>query len=461
MLIHHEIPNQWLNCNIVPFPKSGNLEDVGNYRGIALSAIAAKMTNKMILNRIQPHIDPILRPNQNGFRTGRSTTSHILALRRLIEGVKSHNLKAIIIFVDFKKAFDSINRVTMLHILEAYGIPEVIIQTIALTYKDTHAKVITPDGETKNFEITKGVLQGDTLAPFLFVITLDYAMRQAIGGHEEEFGFEITKKQSRRHSATILTDLSYADDIALVSQEVEQAQLMLTNIEIVVAKIGLHINANKTEIMSFNYNTPVNIELENCTAIVNVVNNFKYLGAWMLSSQKDFEIRKALSWSTIHKMKSIWKSKMNINLKIRTFKATIEPILLYGSECWTIDASLRKKIDGCYTRLLRLATDTSWKEKVTNVQLYKGLPKITDVIKERRLRLAGHCIRHNDEIAHNLILWTPKTGKRNRGRQPKTFVDILKNDCDCEEEDEIRSLMMDRAGWKKMSRSGRARARLK
>ena len=148
MLIHHEIPNQWLNCNIVPFPKSGNLEDVGNYRGIAL---AAKITNKMILKRIQPPIDPILCPNQSRFRTGRSTTSHILALGRLIEGVKSHNLKAIIIFVDFKKAFDSINRVTMLHILEAYGIPEVIIQTIALTYKDTHAKVITPDGETENF----------------------------------------------------------------------------------------------------------------------------------------------------------------------------------------------------------------------------------------------------------------------------------------------------------------------
>ena len=91
-------------------------------------------------------------------------------------------------------------------------------------------------------------------------------MRQAIGGHEYEFGFEITKKQSRLHSATVLTDLSYADDIALVSQEVEQAQIMLTNIEIEVAKIGLHINAKKTEIISFNYNTPVNIKLEHCSA---------------------------------------------------------------------------------------------------------------------------------------------------------------------------------------------------
>ena len=109
--------SQWLIFNIVPFPKSGNLEEAGNYRGIALSVILAKMTNKMILNRIQPYINPILRPNQNGFRPRRSTTSHKLSLRRLIEGVKSRNLKAIIIFVDFKKAFDSINREIMLRVL--------------------------------------------------------------------------------------------------------------------------------------------------------------------------------------------------------------------------------------------------------------------------------------------------------------------------------------------------------
>ena len=185
----------------MPFPKSGNLEEVGNYRCIALSTIASKITNKIILNQIQPHIDPILRPNQNGFRPGRSTISHIHALRRLIEGVKSHNLKAIIIFVNFKKAFDNINMSIMLQILEAYGIPDKIIQTIALTYKNTHAKIITPDRETENFEITKGVLQGDTLAPYLFVITLDYAIRQAIEDREEELGFELSIRRSSRHPA--------------------------------------------------------------------------------------------------------------------------------------------------------------------------------------------------------------------------------------------------------------------
>ena len=62
----------------------------------------------MLLNRIQPYINPILRPNQNGFRSGRSTIAHIIALRRILEGIKSNDLNAVIIVVDFKKTFDSI-----------------------------------------------------------------------------------------------------------------------------------------------------------------------------------------------------------------------------------------------------------------------------------------------------------------------------------------------------------------
>ena len=150
--------------DIIPIPKSGNLALTTNYRGISLSAIAAKITNKMLLNRIQPFIDPLLRPNQNGFRPKRSTTAHILALRRIIEEVKKNNLKAILVFVDFKKAFDSIHRGKLMKILEAYGIPEQIVKTITVLYENTQAKVLSPDGETDSFPIHAGVLQGDTLA---------------------------------------------------------------------------------------------------------------------------------------------------------------------------------------------------------------------------------------------------------------------------------------------------------
>ena len=72
----------------------------------------------------------------------------------------------------------------------------------------------------------------------------------------------------------------------------------------------------------------------------------------MASSQSDFKIGKDLSWSAIHKMKSIWNSKMENSLKIRTFKATIEPILLYGSDLFTIDSTIRMQIDSYYTGYL-------------------------------------------------------------------------------------------------------------
>ncbi|XP_072046557.1 uncharacterized protein [Amphiura filiformis] len=195
-LIKGKKPDQWSILNIVPILKTGDLSSGNNYRGISLSSIVAKTYNRMILNRIRPEIDQHLRTNQNGFRVGRTTVGHILALRRLIEEVKAHNLPAIITFIDFKKAFDTIHRGKMLKILHAYGIPELIVEAIGKMYQNTKAKVISPDGETDLFEILAGVLQGDTLAPYLFVIVLDFALRIAIEGNEEELGFHLEKRRN-------------------------------------------------------------------------------------------------------------------------------------------------------------------------------------------------------------------------------------------------------------------------
>ena len=89
-----------------------------NYRGISLIPIAAKIFNKLLLNRIVPHIDPLLRNNQNGFRSGRSTLSQILLLRRLIEEMSHCNRDLALVFVDFSKAFDSVDRSMMFKILK-------------------------------------------------------------------------------------------------------------------------------------------------------------------------------------------------------------------------------------------------------------------------------------------------------------------------------------------------------
>ena len=86
---------------ILPFLKKGNLGLAKNYQGITLTSIVAKIYNALLHNHIEPKIDNILRKNQNGFWKNRSTTSQILTIHRILEGVCAKNLQATILFVDF------------------------------------------------------------------------------------------------------------------------------------------------------------------------------------------------------------------------------------------------------------------------------------------------------------------------------------------------------------------------
>ena len=244
-------PTIWRRAAIIPIPKKGDLSNRQNYRGISLIPVAVKIYNKMLLNRLKPHLEKILRTNQNGFREGRSTVGQILALRRIIEEVQMNNIPAVLDFIDFRKAFDSISREKLFQILAAYGIPEPIIIAIKAAYKNTMAQVVTKDGNTEFFNIKAGVLQGDTLAPYLFIIMVDYIMRTATQD-SEHLGFTITERQNRRHPATYLTDTDFADDIALLSNTVADAQKLLTLVVEAAKNIGLNINEGKTEYMVYN-----------------------------------------------------------------------------------------------------------------------------------------------------------------------------------------------------------------
>ena len=106
----------------------------------------------MILSCIRPHIDRLLWTNQNGFHQGRSTVSQILTLCHVIEKVKEHNLSVVLTCVDFKKAFDYINRDKMFDVLLAYGIPSQIVEGSKGLYIDTAAQVVTKDGNTISFQ---------------------------------------------------------------------------------------------------------------------------------------------------------------------------------------------------------------------------------------------------------------------------------------------------------------------
>ena len=166
--------------------------------------------------------------------------------------------------------------------------------------------------------------------------------------------------------------------------------------------------------------------------------------------ERDFEVRKGKAWGACHQLKTIWKSDMRRDMKIRLFRATVESILLYGSETWTISQSMVKKINGCYARMLRMALNIQWPRVISNAELYGTIPKPSVMIAVRRMRLAGHIARHEDLLANHVLFWDPQHGRRRPGRPHLTYVDMLKKDTGLTSPDEIRSTMLDREVWRSL-----------
>ena len=114
----------------------------------------------------------------------------------------------------------------MEQILLAYGIPKETVAAITIFCRNTKVKVRSPDGDTEYFDIVAGVLQGDTLAPYLLIICLDNVLRTSIDKIREN-GFELTKKRSRKYPAKTITDADYADDIAIQANTPNRAETLL------------------------------------------------------------------------------------------------------------------------------------------------------------------------------------------------------------------------------------------
>ena len=171
----------------------------------------------------------------------------------------------------------------MEQILLAYGIPKETVAAITILYRNTKVKVRSPDGDTEYFDI----VAGDTLAPYLFIICLDYVLRTSIDKIREN-GFELTKKSSRRYPAKIITNTDYADDITILANTPDQAETLLHSLERAAAGIGLYVNAHKTEYMC--YNQTGDISTLDGTPL-KLVDKFTYQGSSVESTEKDIDTR--------------------------------------------------------------------------------------------------------------------------------------------------------------------------
>ena len=183
----------------------------------------------------------------------------------------------------------------MEQILQEFGIPKETVAAITILYRNTKVKVHSLDGNTDYFDIVAGVLQWDTLSPYLFIICVDYVLRTLINKIKEN-GFELTKKRSRIYPSKTITDVDYADDIAILANTPVQAETLLYTLERTAAGIGLHVNAHKTEYMCFNQigdiSTPGGSSLKQ-------VDKFTYLGSCVSSTEKDIDTRLTEAWTAI------------------------------------------------------------------------------------------------------------------------------------------------------------------
>ena len=152
------------------------------------------------------------------------------------------------------------------------------------------------------FYVTKGVLQGDALAPFLFVIVLDYILRQT----------ELGSYGVPTHQDKILYDLDFADDYVTCLQES-------------ASSVGLDINFQKTKAIFTNID-PVPIYIGDQQ--IEPVDDFRYLGSMIASPVKDLKRRRGLAWTVFWRLESVWRSPtLSLPTKLRLF----DTCLLYTS----------------------------------------------------------------------------------------------------------------------------------
>ena len=298
------------------------------------------------------------------------------------------------------------------------------------------------------FDVVTGVLQGDVLAPFLFIIVLDWVIRNS---NLDPVGFTTITRRSRRHPEERLSDLGYADDISLLANQASDAQIQIDTISSTAAEVGLTINPDKTKILALNMPSPsVTIQNEQ----LEVVEDFKYLGSYINSAEHDLKCRKGKAWAAFWLLKKIWTSDIPLQTKIGLFDASVLSVLLYGSPTWVISDPMAAKINAFQTSCLRIMLDIKRTDRVKNEDIYAltNLQPLTLSVQERQLRFLGHSIRRpREHPVSRYALYHPNHGRRNRGRGKELYhqyIAKIVNPTFTMSADEIRRAASDREGWR-------------
>ena len=392
------VPKEVLLTRLAMVPKkSPDLTIVANYRPVSIVSTFLKLVNRALLGRLRT-LDPYLRPGQNGFRPLRGTVSHALALQILIERYSSF----VAVFVDFTQAFPSVTHAALRESLQSWLVPDNMINAILQCYSNHTVVIKLPSGDV-SYTVETGVLQGDTLAPYLFVLLLDSVMHASI---DPTLGLPLVPVTSgtartaalRKDTDTqrFLTDMSFADDICLISPTCAQAERQLQRLQEMARSVGLEMNfkAGKTEYVCVRCDPKPISSIDGTLLVVN--KTYTYLGTMPFDVEAAFKSRVKKAWFAVHKLDAIWKCpSVPVDMKCRFLVIFVQTVFSYGGVCWPRTQEWTRRVDMAFTRMLRYVLH-GYDSDIPQLYNHGGTAHLSSALLFARLQLVGHAIRHGE-----------------------------------------------------------------
>ena len=293
---NNEKTKNWRSTRIIFIPKVKK-PTAKDLRPIAITNISYKLCMTNVNREFENHLlrNDLVKDNQIGFtRAGRLEYNHFI-IQYLVEKAFINKNRLILIAIDFKKAFDSIDRAKLIETLIKYKIHPHIIDTIAKVYQGDHTFLDFEDNTREKIEITSGIRQGCTVSATLFKLVTYEIMNR------------LEKEGAQYHVDNInINSIFYADDSILISKTIENAARNLKILIEVSSSFGLHINKEKSNIII--YNCKENIEeIES----IRVVNRIKYLGIILDNKRDLFKTQREEMLCKAHNLANMTYSMIN------------------------------------------------------------------------------------------------------------------------------------------------------
>ena len=241
-------PTDWQYSDIKPIPKPDkDTRDPLQNRCITIMCCVAKLYSSILNTRLQSYMETnkIFADEQNGFRRNRSCIDHLFTLVTVLRNRKELGKDTFLAFIDYRKAFDSVERGQLFYKLARIGVVGRMYKAISSLYTNPRSRVILEDLETDYFNCPVGVKQGDCLSPTLFSIYINDLVEEI---NRANLGVDLNVDGGPNFSATLST-LLYADDIVCLASNENDLQDILFIIQKWCQKWRLDVNMSKTNIM--------------------------------------------------------------------------------------------------------------------------------------------------------------------------------------------------------------------